>query len=117
MTQSQDLWLSECGNNQATRLNSFALYRSAIGTAWSLLGILWNGQAVLYLVYKLYSVGVSNVTLLGLSTAFPHLVAMQQSYAFRRLIGVITDYCFTLDLTCLSVLYRVSEKSQVPVHV
>ena len=91
--------------NQTTRLSSVALYGVAVGTTWSLLGVVYNGQAAFYLAYRLYSMGDSIMTVLRLSTAFPHLVAMQQSHAFRRLFGVITDYCFTTDHTCLSMLY------------
>ena len=91
--------------NQTTRLSSVTLYGAAFGTAGSLRGVPLNDQAAFYRVYKLYSVGVSNMNVLGLSTAFPLLVAMRQSHALRRLIGVITDYCFTTDLIYLSVLY------------
>ena len=87
--------------NQTTLLCTVVLYGVAVGTAWTLLGVPYNDHAAFCLLYKHYSVGVSNMTVLGLLTAFPHLVTMHHFYVFRRLIGVITDYCFTTNLTCL----------------
>jgi len=91
--------------NQTNLLCTEALEGAAVGMAWSLLGVPYKDQTAFCLTYRHYSVGVSNMAVLGLSIVFPHLVAMQHLYAFRCLIGVISDYSFTTDLTCLCVLY------------